>query len=136
LLPVVVGDPAKDRREAAAPWELRFPPLKDRPGYLKLDPKGKGPLAGWAEFFGGENGFYSCHPVRSVRPAAVVLAAFADPKARLADGNARPYLVAMRVGRGKVVYLGSGELWRLRAAREDYYDRLWLGLLADAAWGR
>jgi hypothetical protein len=133
LLPVVVGDPGKDRRDTTTPWKLTFPPVKRRPDYLKLDPKGKGALAGWEEFFRGDNGFYSCHPVRSVRPEAVVLATFADPRARLGDGKERPFLATLLLGRGKVAYLGSAELWRLRAAREEYYDRLWLGLLADVA---
>ncbi len=145
LLPVVVADGKVDNRDATQPARLTFPPGKGRAAYLKLDPAGKEPLAGWEEFFrdgkkgaakkgeAPENGFYSCYPVLSVRPGATVLATLDDPKTRMADGKDRPYLATLRVGKGRVAYLGSGEMWRVRRYREAFYERFWRGLLADVA---
>jgi hypothetical protein len=138
LLPVDLGDGRADKRRTDRPWRLRFPEMKTRPSFLKLEAKGKGPLAGWDEFFGkkgAEQGFYSCYPIRAVRAGAVVLATFTDPKARLSRGTERPFLVTRVAGLGRVVYLGSGEIWRLGRYRQDYHPRFWLGLL-DYAGGR
>jgi hypothetical protein len=144
LVPVVLADARAEKRDTTRPWRLGFPKGKARPDYLKLDAAGEGPLAGWDEFFRGgkpagkkgeapEFGFYSCYPVKSVRRGAVVLATFGDPKARLADGQDRPYLVRAEAGKGRVVYVGSGEVWRVHGYRESFYERFWSGLLADAA---
>ena len=120
LYPVVPGDSRlqkpDDRPEAT--FALHFP-LKDKgPAFLKLDPDGKGPLAGWDEFFFGnreehkendlERGFYAAYPVEALKPAATVLAAFADPKAKLADGDEAPFLAE------QVARQGPRRLPRLR----------------------
>jgi hypothetical protein len=140
LLPVVVAEGKEDKRDTSRPWALNFPKGKPRPAYLRLDADGKGPLAGWADFFhkdkdsgAAERGFYSCHPVESVRPGAVLLATFGDPKARSPRGQERPYLASLRVGAGRVAYLGSGEAWRLAAHKRAFYERFWTGLIAEAA---
>lgn len=142
LLPVVVGDGrlAGAGRPTDKPWRLHFPDRRAPPAFLKLDAAGKGPLAGWEEFFGGKKGesrgFYNFYPVRKVKPAATVLATFADPKARLADGTEQPYLVTMPFGKGRVAYLASAEWWRLRQYRDEFHERFWNGLVAYARSSR
>jgi hypothetical protein len=147
LLPVVPGDPRSDKYDTRVPWRLSFPEGKRQPFFLKLDPDRKGALAGWEDFFRGErkgklkkseppeNGFYSCYPVQSVKSGAFVLASFPNPKARLKDGTARPFLVRWRMKTGRVLYLGSDTLWRVARYRKSFYDRLWLGMLADIGRG-
>ena len=145
LYPVVPGDSRLQKPDdhPEATFALHFP-LKDKsPAFLKLDPDGKGPLAGWDEFFFGnreehkesdlERGFFAAYPVEALKPAATVLAAFADPKAKLSDGAEAPFLVEQSYGKGRVVYLGSGEMWRLRQCREAFHDRFWSGLIRYAA---
>jgi hypothetical protein len=39
----------------------------------------------------------------------------------------------MPAGRGTVVYLASGEFWRLREMSEDYHERFWMNLIKYAA---
>jgi hypothetical protein len=74
--------------------------------------------------------------VKKTKLGAVVAATFADPKARLQDGEEQPYLVVNTiVGRGKTVWLGSGETWRLRQFRESYHQRFWTELVRYAATG-
>jgi hypothetical protein len=144
LYPVTPGDSRLDdiSDEAERMWPLHFPDAKNAPKFLKLDPKGDGPLAGWDGFFYGdreehkgdvERGFFHAYPVDSVKLGAVVLATLPDPKRKLSDGREVPFLAEMIYGKGRVVYLGAGEMWRLRGYRDAYYDRFWTGLIHYAA---
>jgi hypothetical protein len=128
--------------DTSKPRRLTFAGGAKDHAFLKLDAAGKDPLAGWGEFYTGRKtgearadaelrrGFYSYYPVRSVKEKAVVLAALDDTSARLKDGKDQPFLVTMPVGKGRVIYLTSGEMWRLRQQRQAYYERFWLGLLS------
>jgi hypothetical protein len=141
LWPVVPGDPATDAAEAdtSRPWRLHFPRGGDHPAFLKLDPNELGPLGGWQGFFvdradeKAPRGFFRAYPLRSVKAGATVVATLANPKAKTADDKERPFLVTMKRGHGRVVYLGSGETWRLRQYREAYHETFWRQLLAYAA---
>jgi hypothetical protein len=149
LLPVFLRDSVLEGEGPAnEPWRLHFPGANSEMEFLKLDEAGKEPLAGWEQFFtgaskspvGGETpavrGFYSYYPVRDVKPSATVVATLANPRARIDNGQKeQPYLVTMPFGNGKVVYLGSGETWRLRQYRESYYERFWTKLARYAGSG-
>lgn len=78
-------------------------------------------------------GFHTFYPVKKVKPAATLLASFGDPAAAMPNGELHPYLATMPAGKGKVVWLGSGEMWRLRTHREAFHDRFWVEL---AQWVR
>jgi len=142
LYPVVLQDArAANDRDTADPWPLHFVGGKEGLTFLKLNPRGRGPHAGWKEFFGAddkapggvERGFFDAYAVTAVKPAATVLATFADLRAKLKDGSGMPYLVAADVGKGRVIYLGSGETWRLRQYRTAFFDRFWLEMIRSAA---
>jgi RNA polymerase sigma factor (sigma-70 family) len=148
LLPVQLEDSrVAEELDKGKPWPLRF---RDAEKLLKLDVQGKDPLAGWSEFFFDKQrddwqqtddqpmrGFYTAYPVKSVKRDAKVLATFRHPQARIsgAEGMTQelPYLVTMQRGKGKTIYLGSGELWRLRQYNTDFYERLWSALARYAA---
>src|SRR5262245_17798753 len=129
LLPVLLAEP-DGLAPTDAPRRLRFAPAARDLAFLRLDDNDK-PLSGWNSFFAGkkddgdetkmENGFFSAAPVAGVKRAATVLARV-DPKPGV------PYLVSMPVGRGRVLYVGSAESWRLRRYHEDYHERFWRGL--------
>jgi RNA polymerase sigma factor (sigma-70 family) len=136
MCPVVpVAAPRKGA--PSQPRRLRF--VKGAPDlpFLRLDPAGKGPHAGWEDFYTGDGGpkgdvqrgFYTCHPAK-VRKGARALLMFAGPK------EEAPYLAVRPHGKGRVVWLGSGETWRLRQYRESYYERFWLELARYAAPGK
>jgi hypothetical protein len=137
LYPVELVDARLEEgdRSSDKPFRLNFPPAKGDFPFLKLDTDAKEPIADWEAFFGnpkepeGRRGFFGCYPVKSVKPGAAVVATFADPAAKMADGKERPFLVVRPTGKGRVAYLGSGEVWRLREYREAYHERLWLGLI-------
>src|SRR5262249_49179455 len=120
-----------------------FPGVGDDTEFLKLDEEkaGGGPLAGWADFFDGgaqtqknenpERGFYDFYPVFNKKSAAITVATYTDPIGLLKIGDEikeQPYLVTMAYGSGKVVWIGSGETWRLRKYREAYHERFWTKL--------
>jgi hypothetical protein len=130
------------------PWPLHFPGATAEMEFLKLDEASSDPLGGWSEFFTGlpkaevtpetptVRGFYSYYPVEAAKPGAAVVATYASPQARLRDSNReQPYLVTMPYGSGKVVYIGSGELWRLRQYREVFHERFWTKLARYAGSG-
>jgi hypothetical protein len=151
LLPVIPEDSRLKElgveRSTAEPWRLNFPGANSDMEFLKLDEEGKDALAGWDEFFTGHQrdeggkettlrrGFYNYYPVRGVKPNATVVATFTDPRARLSDGKDQPYLVTMPYGSGKVVYISSGELWRLRQFHEAFHERFWTKLARYAGSG-
>ncbi len=134
-------------RPTTEPWRLNFPGATSEMEFLKLDEEAKDPLAAWEEFFTGKSraegakdtvirhGFYNYYPVKAAKPNATVVATFSDPRARLADGKEQPFLVTMPYGNGKVVYIGSGEMWRLRQCREIYHERFWTKLARYAGSG-
>jgi len=147
VFPVVPGDSVlvtgPVRRSNKTPWRLNFSGANPEMEFLKLDDESKDLLSGWQEFFDGaerkaegtpRRGFYSYYPVRSVKGGATVIATFTDPLAKMPDGKEAPFLVSMQFGKGRVMFLGSSELWRLRGYREVYYERFWtkLGRYASA----
>ena len=152
LLPVALQDSRlqslSNERSSTEPWRLHFPGATAEMEFLNLDEEIKEPLPGWEEFFTGKSraevkptdpvlrGFYGYYPVESVKPSGTVIATFADPRAKLrGNDKEQPYLAAMPYGSGKVVYLGSGETWRLRGYRELYFERFWLKLARYAGSG-
>jgi RNA polymerase sigma factor (sigma-70 family) len=147
LYPVLLEDGrVAEERATDQPRPLRFHRAAE---FLKLDDKAKAPLAGWSQFFFGKQrddwqqtgdppvrGFYSVYPVTRVKPAAQVLATFRAARTPGAPNNVMPrdvpYLVAMPVGKGTALYLGSGESWRLRQFSTAFYERFWSELIRHA----
>ncbi|MFM8985502.1 MAG: hypothetical protein ACKONH_05500 [Planctomycetia bacterium] len=83
----------------------------------------------WAEF----PGVHACHDAGGAKPGATVYAHLDRP----GPAAQRPvYLVGQFYGSGSVLYVGSGELWRLRAVDEAVYERLATQLVRHVAQGR
>ena len=137
--------------DMSRPYALHFPPASKGYDFLKLDDNADNPLECWNSFFWGEGkkaptgvndprptrGFYNYYPVDSLRGDYTVLATFAGPPAtRINDGkDEQPYIVSMRYGNGKTVYLGSTESHRLRQYKESFHERFWIKLARYAASG-
>jgi hypothetical protein len=142
VYPVVLKDARLEKeRSTAEPVRLRFSGADPEMEFLKLDdenPKSN-PLEAWNDFFMGAKGsseagqvvrgFYSFYPVQKAKEGCITVATFSDPFVQDAAGREQPYLVIQpRYGRGRVVWLGSGETRRLRGFREVWFDRFWLKL--------
>jgi RNA polymerase sigma factor (sigma-70 family) len=142
LYPVRLHDPRLDNAEidASQPHALSFPGAGAGKSFLKLDPEGRDPLAGWPEFFFGKacadwkttddrpiGGFFQCYPIEGVKPKATVIARMRAPNDSPLAGQ--PFLVTMPYERGVVVYLGSGETWRMRQFDQNAHARFWMNLM-------
>jgi hypothetical protein len=147
LFPVVPGDSVLQtgpvRRSTKLPWRLNFPGANPEMEFLKLDDESKDLLSGWQEFFDGEEkkaegqprrGFYNFYPLKTTKPGATVIATFTDPAAYL-EGKEHPFLVTQQFGKGRVLFVGSSELWRLRQYKDGYFERFWMKMGRYASAG-
>ncbi|CAK9104929.1 Uncharacterized protein SCF082_LOCUS48922, partial [Durusdinium trenchii] len=137
LLPVVLDEVglqlgARSRADTAYPVQLtqegaaaEFLRLRDS---AEDAPESVDP---WQEF----RGVFRSYPTRGRKAGTTVYAEFTDPLSRGADGQ--PVLIGgLRYGQGTTLFLGSPEMWRLRAVDEDVFDRFWIKLVRKVAEGR
>jgi len=80
-------------------------------------------------------GYYPFSPVNTMKPSANIVARFTDPDALPPDRKDQPFLITNQSKQGRTVFLGSREIWRLRAYKISYYERFWFKLLRYAAAG-
>lgn len=119
-----------DDEEYQQPWPIEFTREGLEAAFLQLTENPATSANAWKEF----PGVYRCFPTDGPKAGATVYARFTDPRAAAKD---QPILLASQFfGAGRVLYLGSAELWRLRALEEDYYDRLWIKMLREIGQGR
>lgn len=116
----------------AQPWPVEFTREGQESDFLKLvDPKGTTSIDVWKQFAG----IFRCFPSEGAKPGASVFAFHSDPRSRTEKG--KPILLATQFfGAGRVLYLGSSEIWRLRALEENFYDRFWVNVLREVGQGR
>ncbi len=60
---------------------------------------------------------------------------FSDPTTSV-DGKLPIYLASQFYGGGRVVFQGSGEMWRIREVDENYFNTYWTKLVRWSAQGR
>jgi len=120
---------ARFDQDSSQPWPIAFTPEGQGAGFLQLTDDPTTSAARWKEFAG----FYRAYPTGGHKAAARVFARFSDPRA-----VAEPpvLMAAQNVGRGQSFYLGSPEMWRLRAVSDEDYDRFWTKLIREVAQGR
>lgn len=113
------------------PWPIEFTRDGLEAEFLWIEDSGPASARAWADF-AGVFGHYS---VRGAKPGATVYGWFSDPRA--IEGNQKPvYLAGQFFGAGRVFYLGSGEMWRLRANDDAWFERLYTKLLRHVSQGR
>lgn len=113
------------------PWPLEFTREGLEAEYLWLGDTVQDNQRTWAEL----PGVYSHFPVRGPKSAATVLARFADPRARR-GGDQPVYFAEHFYGSGRVFYMGSAELWRLRAIDPGWFERISTRLIRHVSQGR
>jgi len=111
-------------------WPLEITTDGRSASFFSLTDDGMG-LDTWQDF----PGVYGYYPIRDVKPAAQVLARYSDPQVAL-DGDLPPLIVSQLYGSGRVVFLGTGEFWRLRAIDDGYFERFYTKLIRHVAEGR
>jgi hypothetical protein len=91
-----------------------------------------GSQAVWGEF----PGVFACYDATAAKPGATV---YARPQPGGAPGPAESqpiFLAGQFYGSGSVLYLGSGELWRLRRIDDAVHERLVTQLARHVSQGR
>jgi len=113
------------------PWPLEFTRDGQDTEFLWIEDSGPASASAWSEF----KGVYGYYGVKGPKPGATVYARFSDPRAR--EGDQQPvYFAGQFFGAGRVFYLGSGEMWRLRALNEAYFERFYTKLIRFVSQGR
>ena len=98
------------------PWPLDFTREGLEAEFLWLDDNAAASREVWDSF----KGVFGYYRVRGPKPGATVYALYSDPEA--AVGDQKPvYLAGQFYGSGRVFYMGSGEMWRLRAVERQIF---------------
>lgn len=117
--------------KADQPWPVALTDAGKQAGFLQLVENSFDPVATWKQF----SGIYRCYPTGGAKAGATIYANFSDVRAQTEHGQ--PILFAAEFyGSGRTFYIGSPELWRLRAVDEEYFDRLWTKLVREVGQGR
>lgn len=113
------------------PWPLEFTREGREAEFLWLADTMEESAAEWAEF----PGVYGFFANQGVKPGATVYARFSDPRA--AAGEEPPvYFAGQFFGSGRVFYMGSGEMWRLRQFDPTRFETFYTKLIRHVSQGR
>ncbi|NOY28825.1 MAG: VWA domain-containing protein [Planctomycetes bacterium] len=112
-------------------WPILFSREGEESDHLWLADSASESRLLWSEF----KGVFGCYSVKGLKPGARVLARYSDPDAGLSVE--RPiYWAEHFYGGGRVFYMGSGELWRLRSLDPRYFEVLTTRLIRHVSQGR
>ncbi len=117
--------------ESAEPTALSFSDAGRSARFLWLEESAVESEAAWDRF----DGVYGYQPIRDVKPGAKIYARFGSPEAAI-NGKLPPFMVGQFYGAGRVFYLGSGEIWRLRALDTRYFEQFYTRLIRYVSEGR
>jgi hypothetical protein len=113
------------------PWPVVLTPEGVNAGFLQLADNSPDVKTQWHEF----PGVYRCYPTGPPKKAATVYARFGDP--RVQNEHGQPILFAAQFyGSGRILYIGSPEMWRLRAVEEAFFERFWTKTIREVGQGR
>lgn len=113
------------------PWPLVFTRAGKEADFLWLGDSSTASGEAWTSF----PGVYSYCPLRGAKPGATVYARFSDPRVAQ-NGEGPVYMAGQFYGAGSVFYLGSAEMWRLRAVDENYFTQFYTKLIRHVSQGR
>ena len=119
------------RVESAQAWPLEFTPEGNSAEFLWLDETFLSSERIWATF----PGVYGFFAAKAAKPGAQIYAHFSDPQSS-AGSNLPVYLAGHFYGAGRVFYMASGEMWRLRSLDESYFDQFYTKLIRYVSQGR
>jgi hypothetical protein len=112
-------------------WPLQFTREGLEADFLWLEDDPLQSEAAWSSF-GGVYGYYA---VKDHKPGARVYSRFSDPTTAI-DGVQPIYLAGHFYGAGRVFFQASGEMWRIRAMDETYFERYYTKLIRWVSQGR
>jgi hypothetical protein len=119
------------RYGSETPWPLEFTREGMEAEFLWLSDSGARSQSIWSTF----PGVFGYYTVRGAKPGATVYARYSDPESAI-GGELPVYMAGQFYGAGRVFYLGSGEMWRLRAMEEGYFEQIYTKLVRYVTQGR
>ncbi len=119
------------RYSADTAWPLKFTDEGESARFLALGDTSAESQQAWSDF----DGVYGFQAVKDLKRGARVYAYFSDPQAAV-DDDLPVFMAGQFYGAGRVFFLGSGELWRLRAVDDSYFERLYTNLIRYVSQGR
>ncbi len=122
---------AVGRIESETPWPLILTADGRQTEFLWVTDSPQSSFEVWEDFAG----VHSFTAAYELKPGAKALLQFSDPQAAL-DGQLPIYLASQFYGAGRSAYLGGGELWRIRSAGDQYFDRFYTKLVRWISQGR
>ena len=81
------------------------------------------------------SGVFGYQPIRGVKPGATVYARFSDPETMI-DGQLPVFLAGQFYGAGRVLFLASGEMWRLNELDVSLFEKLYTQIIRYVSEGR
>ena len=112
-------------------WPLQFTPEAATAEFFWIADTPQQSFEIWQEV----GSVYDFVGVKSAKPGAKVYAYFSDPTTEI-SGNLPIYFASQFYGAGRVYFQGSGEMWRLRAAGDQYFDNYYTKLIRWVSEGR
>jgi len=114
----------------AVPYPLKFSRAGESAEFLQITDD-QGGTNVWNRFAG----FFGYFAVRGVKPTATLLASSGSPD--VMGGDESGALIAEQFyGAGRVLYFGSGELWRLRRVDEKAFEQIVTKVIRYIGQGR
>ena len=114
-----------------AAWPLDFTREGREAEFLWLEDDSLGSEQAWSSF----EGVYGYYAVKDPKPGARVYARFSDPETAI-DDELPIYMAGHFYGAGRVFFQASGEIWRLRAVDDAYFETYYTKLIRWASQGR
>ncbi|MDX1962347.1 MAG: hypothetical protein SFX18_04295 [Pirellulales bacterium] len=112
-------------------WPIEFTPEGRLADFLWLGSTAEESEQNWQDF----TGVYGFYQVRGPKPGALVYGYFSNPDASSTSGKP-VYMAEQFWGSGRVFYLGSGEMWRLRRLGDGYVEQFYTKLMRHVSQGR
>ena len=112
-------------------WPLTFTRDGLEAEFLWLDENALASEKAWSQFE-GVSGYYA---VKDFKPGARVYSRFSDPDTAI--DNVQPiYMAGQFYGSGRVFFMASGEMWRVRAVDDVYFEQFYTKLIRWVSEGR
>jgi len=119
------------RQGGSNAWPLKFTPESATAEFLWVADSPQESFELWQEV----GSVYDYVGVKSAKPGAKVYAYFSDPTTEV-SGSLPIFMASQFYGAGRVFFQGSGEMWRLRAAGDQYFDTYYTKLVRWVSEGR
>jgi len=118
-------------RASALPYPLKFSRAGENAEFLQLSDEYGTNTHFWSRFAG----YFGYFAVKNVKPTATLLASSGSPET-MGREESGALIVEQFYGAGRVLYFGSGELWRLRRIEERVFEQIVTKMLRHVAQGR